>query len=276
MDKAETVIIANGSNFPDALSGAPLAYKLNAPILLTSGKDSKLTESTKIRIKELGARKAIILGGESAVSSEVQTTLKNMNLTVKRVAGKDRYETASLIATELGGTFKAVIASGSNFPDALAIAPYAARNGIPILLTKGGETEPLNSYASNVIKSKKITSTIVVGDMKVVSKKAYDALPKPDRIAGKDRYATSVAIIEELNLPTDMLYVATGKGFADALTGSVLAAKENAAILLIGNIQNQESVETTNLIAKHNIDTFYVLGGDSAVNNDVLSRLILK
>ncbi|TYS59966.1 transglycosylase SLT domain-containing protein [Sutcliffiella horikoshii] len=275
-NKADTVIIANGSNFPDALSGAPLAYKLNAPILLTSHKQSKLNESTKAKIKELGATKVIILGGESAVSSEVQSTLKNMNLTVKRIAGKDRYETSALIAKELGATSQAVIASGSNFPDALAIAPYAAKNGIPILLTKGGGSEPLNSIVANTIKNNKVTSTIVVGGDNVVSKKAFDALPQADRIAGKDRYATSVAIIEELNMPTDMLYVATGKSFADALTGSVLAAKGNKAILLIGNIQNQESVETANLIAKHNIDTFYVLGGDSAVNNDVLSRLILK
>ncbi|MGD6991005.1 cell wall-binding repeat-containing protein [Sutcliffiella horikoshii] len=275
-NKANTVIIADGSNFPDALSGAPLAYKLDAPILLTSHKKAELNESTKAKIKELGATKAIILGSESAVSSKVQSTIKEMGLTVKRIGGKDRYETSALIAKELGVTSQAVIASGSNFPDALAIAPYAAKNGIPILLTKGGGSEPLNSIVANTIKNNKVTSTIVVGGDNVVSKKAFDALPKADRIAGKDRYATSVAIIEELNMPTDMLYVATGKSFADALTGSVLAAKENTAILLIGNTQNQESIETTNLIAKHNIDTFYVLGGDSAVNNDVLSRLILK
>ncbi|WP_245840105.1 cell wall-binding repeat-containing protein [Sutcliffiella horikoshii] len=275
-NKADTVIIADGSNFPDALSGAPLAYKLDAPILLTSHKKAELNESTKAKIKELGATEAIILGSKSAVSSKVQSTIKEMGLTVKRIGGKDRYETSALIAKELGVTSQAVVASGSNFPDALAIAPYAAKNGIPILLTKGGGSEPLNSVVANTINNHKVTSTIVVGGDNVVSKKAFNALPKADRIAGKDRYATSVAIIEELKMPIDMLYVATGKSFADALTGSVLAAKENAAILLIGNIQNQESIETTNLIAKHNIDTFYVLGGDSAVNNDVLSRLILK
>ncbi|OLO42394.1 hypothetical protein BTR23_04020 [Alkalihalophilus pseudofirmus] len=63
---AETVILASGRDFPDALSGAPLAYALDAPILLNTNRS--LNERVKEEIRRLGARNVIILGGINAVS----------------------------------------------------------------------------------------------------------------------------------------------------------------------------------------------------------------
>lgn len=59
-EQSETVVIARGDSFPDALAGAPLAYKLDAPILLT--KSNKLSSEVKIELNRLGAEKAVILG----------------------------------------------------------------------------------------------------------------------------------------------------------------------------------------------------------------------
>jgi putative cell wall-binding protein len=78
--KSETVILAIGNNFPDAL-----AYKLNAPILLT-GKE-KLGESTNSEIKRLGAKKAIILGSVGVITSRVEQELKGLGLSVRRIGG---------------------------------------------------------------------------------------------------------------------------------------------------------------------------------------------
>lgn len=279
-DKADTVIIANGTNFPDALSGAPLAYKLNAPILLTSGKQAHLNSDTKNMIKQLGAKNAIILGSEGAVSGEVEDALnKELKLSVKRIGGVDRYETAAKIAKELGGNpSKAIIANGSNFPDALAIASYAAQNGFPILLTKGQDNQKkrfgLNEYTARTLKELRISSTIAVGGESAVSPQAYGELPQDrKRISGINRYETATKIIEELNLSTDSLYVASGNGFADALTGSVLAAKNEAAVLLVGK---NTGLETTNLLKKKKVNEFQVLGGSAAVSNQLLAKLIIK
>ncbi|MFP3471726.1 cell wall-binding repeat-containing protein, partial [Micrococcus sp. SIMBA_144] len=81
-------------------------------------------------IKRLGASKAIVLGGSGAVSNYVAYQLKGLGLKVERISGDDRFETAANIAARLDGDpKKAIVANGLSFPDALAIAPYAAKNG---------------------------------------------------------------------------------------------------------------------------------------------------
>ncbi|ART78079.1 hypothetical protein B4U37_19440 [Sutcliffiella horikoshii] len=267
--KAETIVIASGQNFPDALAGAPLAYKLDAPILLTK-KDS-LPLQTKKMIEELGASKVILLGGTGAVSNEVKQSIENIKgVEVERISGTTRYETAVRIAERLGGTpEKAIIANGSNFPDALSIAPYAAENGYPILLIKGG-SKTINAPTAELLTDRKISQTIIAGGPSAVSDAVMKALPKAERISGSDRYATSVEIIKELNLPTENIYTATGRSFADALTGSVLAAKKGTSILLVDD--KKRSV-VSELVSNRNISNFQVLGGRSAVNDKALNLL---
>ena len=133
-ETADTVIISRGDDFPDALAGAALAYNLDAPILLT-GKDSLAREASD-EITRLQAKKAIILGGPVAISASVEKDLENLGLTVERIAGNSRFETAKLISDKLASqSDTAIVTYGFDFPDALAIASYAAQNNIPILLT---------------------------------------------------------------------------------------------------------------------------------------------
>ena len=98
-EEAETVIIAAGANFPDALAASALAGKLGAPILLAE-KDG-FRAGTLEEIERLGAKKAIVLGGEKALGAEVVDALEDAGLKVTRIAGENRYETAALIAKEV-------------------------------------------------------------------------------------------------------------------------------------------------------------------------------
>src|SRR5699024_9999468 len=122
--------------FSDALAGVPLAYKLDAPILLTPTKD--LWEATQDEISRLDAENVVILGGENAVSDSVKNTLIKDGLNVRRINGDDRFETAALIADEVApdGSAEVAVANGMDFPDALSVASSAALNGTPILLAK--------------------------------------------------------------------------------------------------------------------------------------------
>lgn len=260
---AKTVVLAKGSDFPDALSGAPLAYKEDAPILLTE--TNKLTEITKKEIKRLKAEKVIILGSGGAVSENVYNEIKTMGLTVDRIGGKNRFETAALIADHLNSN-EAVIAYGRNFPDALAIAPYAARKGIPILLTAQDE---LPETTRNAMKG--MSNAIIVGNNAVVSKKVEDSLPVATtvRYGGSDRYETAKSIITNLNFGTNIAYVATGRNFPDALAGSALAAKNNAPILLVNNSEIPKS--TNSLIP--NYKSFGIIGGKSVIGENITYQL---
>src|SRR5690606_2671706 len=78
---ADTVVLATGADFPDALAGGPLAYQQNAPILLT--RPASLFEATEKEIVRLKAKKVIILGSTTAVSKAVEKKLKDMGLAVE-------------------------------------------------------------------------------------------------------------------------------------------------------------------------------------------------
>jgi 5'-nucleotidase / UDP-sugar diphosphatase len=261
---ADTVVIARGDSFPDALAGAPLAYKHDAPILLTQ--QGYLNADRRAEIKRLGAKNVIILGGTGAVSNYVKYQLEGMNLDVERIGGQDRWETAANIAARLGGSpEKAVVANGWNFPDALAVASYAAKNGYPILLT---ETDKLPSETTKVLKG--IDGTIVAGGTAAVSETVFAKLSEATRYSGADRYATAAKIATELS-PSERVFVANGWNFPDALAGSVLAAKEDAAMLLIATDKLPDV--TTEAIKEINGKEFSVLGGTAAVSDEVMSKL---
>ncbi|WP_165998580.1 cell wall-binding repeat-containing protein [Bacillus sp. Cs-700] len=263
-EQSDYVVLARGDQFPDALAGAPLAYKMDAPILLTGQKS--LNKEVRAEIQRLGAKKVFILGGTGAVSNYVEYQIEGLDIDTERINGKDRFETAANIAARLGGSpEQAVVANGMDFPDALSVASYAARNGFPILLT---EDDKLPKVTDRAISG--IDHTIVAGGSGVVSEKVKDMLPDAKRYAGKDRFATAATIATDLN-PSAKVFVATGMDFADALAGSVLAAKENASILLVQPNKLPEATEDA--IDELDATNFTVTGGTGAVSDDVLKKL---
>ena len=188
---SEAVVIARGDLFPDALSGAALAHKNSCPILLTES--ATLTAETEAEIKRLKATRAIILGGTGAISSAVEQKLSQLGLSITRRSGKDRYETAAEIAKNLGiqGT-GAIIATGEDFADALAISSYSAENQKPILLVKKNS---LPIETENALSGLGIKSVVIVGGTGAVSQSVADAISAKGisvtRVAGTDRYDTA-------------------------------------------------------------------------------------
>ncbi len=261
-----TIILARDNNFPDALAGAPLAYRENAPILLNP-KD-RLHKRVKENIHILGAKKVILLGGEAAISVSVESELIENGLSVERIGGKNRFETAALIAQKLGDYDQAVIADGGNFPDALSIAPYAAFKGIPILLSEKNRI-PIETKAA----LQSVEKTIIVGGINAISQKIEEKLAytNPIRFSGKDRYDTSVNISNALGYSGKSVIFATGQNFADALTGSILAAKYGDPIILVKKEEVPPSVQT--YIRQNQTVKQTVLGGENVITEKVLKKL---
>jgi putative cell wall-binding protein len=258
---SDTVVLVSGNDFPDALAGGPLAYYHNAPVLLTDQK--QLPIATWKEVQRLKAKKVIILGGEGAVSSHVTEELKYLGISVKRIGGKDRYETAAFISKEIPST-KAVVANGKKFPDALSVAPYASRNSIPILLT---DQSSLPDVTKKALARK--ASSIIVGGEGAISELVESQLPNPVRYGGADRYETAKLIINHLPLGKNAAYVATGTNFPDALAGSALAAKHNVPILLVSD----QSIPTPTQSLLREYSRFIVWGGPGAVADKVVDAL---
>lgn len=267
---ADTVIVVRKDLFPDSMTATVLSKQLNAPILLTGS--NKLDERVKAEIKRLGAKDVIIVGGVNSVSAGVQNELKAFDKdTVERIAGIDRYGTSVAVANRVVGisglTHKAVIASGEVFPDALAVSPFAAKNAYPILLVKKNlvPTEVNNAFAKLSIKE-----TYLVGGEDTISKSTEGKLPKVlERMAGKNRYETSVQIAKAKFPQSERAYMASGEVFADALVIGPVGAKYNAPILLTPS--KNASKPVADYIKSSKISKLIAVGGERYVPKKVMS-----
>lgn len=258
----ETILLAKGSDFPDALAGGPLAYQEGAPILLTH--TTKLTSETRVEIERLRAKKVIILGDYGAISEKVEIEIKSMGLSIERIGGKTRFETAALIAEKLNSN-RAIVVNGWNFPDVLSISSYASKNGVPILLTYKDQLSVETKSALN-----RVSSTYVIGSTDVVSNSVYSSLTNPIRIGGKDRYETGYEIATRLHTNPIETFISTGTNFPDALAGSVLAARYNAPILLVKTHEIPKI--TKKQLASYK--SYLILGGENAVSVEVEESLM--
>ncbi|MED2977444.1 N-acetylmuramoyl-L-alanine amidase [Bacillus swezeyi] len=263
---ASAAVVVGGGAYADAISAAPFAYQKNAPLLLTNSKN--LSSETKSRLKELKTKTVYIIGGTPAVSNRVASQIKNLGITVKRIAGKNRYDTAAKVAKSMSSTSKAVIANGFLYADPIAVIPYAAKNGYPILFTN---QKTLNSYTSEAMKSKGIKQTFVIGSTGSINSTLYRKLPSPTRISGKNRYDLSVNIAKKFSLSTSNTYVSNGFKYADSISGAALAAKQNKAIILT-NGENL-SKEPRTFIGDKSIKYFSIMGGTPSVASKVANQL---
>lgn len=170
--RSDTVIIATGGNYADALSISPYAYASGSPVLLCDSK-SGLSADAVAAIKKGGYTKAVIVGGTAAVPQKVESQLRSAGAgNITRLAGSTRYETSAKIAdfelsSGLGFTMDGLLlATGRNFPDALAAGPLAGRGPSPLLLV-----DPGASYACSYLSGHRneISRVTVVGGNAAIS-----------------------------------------------------------------------------------------------------------
>jgi cell wall-associated protease len=134
----DRAVVATGQSFADALSIAPIAARLEMPILLTSKNGTP--DSVQSYIEESMFEQFYVIGGESAIPEMVAEEFMNF----ERLSGSDRYETNSSIISYFAGELNMTtpfIATGKNYPDALAGSALAAVEGNPVVLTHPKEPQ---------------------------------------------------------------------------------------------------------------------------------------
>lgn len=137
---AMTVFLATGGGFADALAASAAAGSMGAPVLLVAPGARELDPATVELITALGATRIIVIGGTSVITPEVQSAAGAIAgvTVVERLGGSNRFETAAIINDFAFPTAeRAFIASGLDFPDALAAAAAAGNLGAPLHLSNG-------------------------------------------------------------------------------------------------------------------------------------------
>ena len=273
--KADTVVLAYGFSYADALAGVPLAANLKAPILLTA--NDSLPQKTLDEIKRLGAKKVIILGGYGVISKGIEKSLKKLGLTTSRFAGGSRFGTATEIAKALNSEPKEIFfVYGYGYADALSVSTAAALKKAPIvyLRTNGELDEDTAKYLASV--KGKVKKAYVIGGTGVISdemlKKAGKALGiTPKRVSGSNRFETCVEVNTEFKsiLSGNSICVATGMDFPDALAGGVYAAINKAPLFLVNGKATKLSFsdKQKTYLNKKAPKKMSVIGGKGAVGD---------
>ena len=300
-------VIASGANYPDALSANYLAAGLNAGagtrVLLTD--PNVLPQPTSQALITGNITTVYIVGGTAAVSANVGNAIAAMHVSnnnanafinVIRVAGADRYATNNQVDLFNGASAvnTAIVAVGSNFADALAVAPVVVTKKFPLVLTNGPS---LSAAAQSTLVNLGIKNVIIVGGTAAVSAATEASIKALGitiayRIAGADRTQTAASIatyettaiitaafpatsaysaLNGLGLNIAQVYVARGDGFADALAAGTVAGGVGGsaigAILLTGDPSTLGAGIPAYLGGKAaNVTTVTVLGLTSAVS----------
>lgn len=164
----DNVVFASGEDFPDALSISSLATKNSMPILLTS-KDNTSKYIVE-RLEKIKPQRLYFAGGESSISRTTRESLSKYSLLneYELFAGKDRYETAKIIADKVKNTSnRVVIASGEVFADALCSSGFAYLNNSPILLSRYNDLTQVNA---DYIKTAQFGIATIIGGENTISK----------------------------------------------------------------------------------------------------------
>ena len=272
--KSKYVIIADSGNYPDALTATVLAHVLDAPILLNNTR--YLEDDVAREIVRLGASEVIIVGGHKSISENVKSQLAKFDANkVQRIWGRDRYVTSSELAYEIerltGKVNKAIIASGENFPDALATAPLGSKEIAPILLVTRNQ---MDKKVSKALKDLNIKRVYVAGGQNSVSKKLEAQLPQViRRFSGQDRYETAILVASYTYPESKEVFVASGETFPDALVIGPVCARRKAPILLS---KSTPVKSTDDYIEKSKIEYLYIIGGVNTIHVDTAHKYAIE
>ena len=293
---ADTVIIATGFDFHDALAAVPLASAYNAPLLLADR--DNLSAKTIAEIKRLKAKNVIVVatttakdqnGNDAAIKSKVYTQLSGIGVKVTKLTGTTYYATAKKAAEALVKKTKApesvFITTDKGYADALTISPIAAIKNAPIIYVdpKAALDSNTKTYLAGIKSS--VKNVYIVGGVNAVSKDVEKAVlatlgkTSAKRYAGDDRYDTCIKINNAFAsvFTGKSVCITTGQNFPDALAGGVYAALKKSPLMMVNGQLAKPTLTTsqTSFLKARTIDRITTIGGTNAVS-DAFVKLIAK
>ncbi|MFK5633676.1 cell wall-binding repeat-containing protein [Ornithinimicrobium sp. LYQ103] len=212
------VFVASGEEYADALTAAAQAGADRGAVLLTRG--TTVPAPAREALARLRPSEIVLVGGEQRIHDDVLDALRSFSPDVRRVSGTDRYSTAAALAgldgTARGGTV--YVATGTDFPDALAAAAQAGQHDAPVLLVKRDAVPRVTAAVLRELAPRRV---VVAGGPASVSdgvlSELATAVPgEVVRRGGANRYETAVALAE--GTPGGrVVNVASGTSYADVV-----------------------------------------------------------
>lgn len=287
---ANAVVLARSDQYADALAGAPLAGHLGGPLLLTD--PNALSPEARDELLRLRPDDVYLMGGPKAISPEVAGQVESLGTQVRRVAGSSRFDTAARVLDLLPEVTTAYVVEGTNpdprrgWPDAVALAPLAAAQSAPILLTS---RDGLPAETRQAVRSLPDSAGVVVvgGEAAVndavvrdLTSAAADGSRDVRRIAGVTRYETSASVAlrstSAVGADPSTLWLVSGENWPDALAAGPAAAATGATMLLVNPTDARRSPPVIAWLDDRVDDdrlSITVIGGSGAVSDGAIVSL---
>ena len=258
---ARVAVLVRADGFADALAGGPLAAAKNGPLLVTFP-DALAPETATELLRVLPAGATVyVMGGKTALSPKVESAVVRLGYRTVRLQGPNRFATAVAAARATGTPRRIFVATGLDFPDALAGGAAAVKEQGVIVLTNGRLAAPETS--AYLAENAQVARTSLGGP-------ACEADPGARCVQGIDRYETSARVADAVfGVSPTSIGIATGLNFPDALAAGPFLGRNSAPLLLVSKNAPLPSPVALYL-ARLKAQTAVVFGGPNAVDAAVL------
>lgn len=287
--KLDTAVLVSGRSWTDAVTAAPLAGSLDAPVLLADPRNG-ISADVRDFMSEVGVTRIVVIGSAENLPGAALAGLSGIDGDIERIVASSKHAMSVAVAGEIGdpGSLDGfgntvIVASGDVFADALSAGPLAAKAGIPILLTTPDELHPaIKDYtAANA------DHVIIMGGTAAISRQVQDTISQlptateptqpmaVTRIGGKDRFETATMFAE---FAAEVFGVgcfdgttaglATGGAPADAFSSAPLLARLCAPLVLTYTHALPAATEDR----LSSTERLYVFGGTAAVSDAAVSQ----
>lgn len=274
---ATTAVIVGGAAPADALAASGLAGAAGGgPVLLTPA--SSLHPQVRQEIERLRVRTVYIVGGEGVVGSSVEAALRGIaGVTVIRLAGSDRYETAAAVFAEIvrvnGQPSRAIVVSGESLVDGVVVSGLAYARDLPVVLVRSASVPPGSARALGGV-----STSLVVGGSGVVSDAVVASLPGASRIAaGETRYHTAALLADYVvareGFRWNRCYVVSGTSLVDALAIGPTSGESLHPVLLAENYSFDFFTHDRLLTKKGDLGAVWMVGGEGVLSGWVQTRV---
>jgi putative cell wall-binding protein len=236
-------------------------------------------------------------GGVAAITATVglaglTATAAHATVTTNTIAGPNRYDTSAAVAETKypsgvpSGTV--ILATGLNYPDALAGNYLAGQDTSPVLLTTATASDPAFSATVKPALAKLLPGStknvVILGGTSAVGADVQTALTSAGytvtRIGGATRYDTAQMVDTQTGKTPGngtsgqvTCLVATGQNFADALAAGPLAWNKHFPIVLTDGTQSTLSSQATATISADGCKHFLIMGGSAAISSGISTQL---
>jgi hypothetical protein len=293
---AGAVVLSRSDLFPDALSGGPLAAAVDGPVLITPSSELRVDVLAEIERVLPTGETVYVLGSYDALSAGVESALVAAGYQTIRFAGANRFETSLLIAEEIesvaGSPQILFVATGLNYPDALAAGAAAASFNLPeyepdvptsvVVLSRDYTlTPPVEDYLADIYLTDPESIIVAAGGQ--ASSAVSDAFGCNDEqgcfyYEGANRYQTAAWIADDWFEPYTGFGLTTGRNFPDALTGSPVLGGYNWPVLLVppdGPIPSRADYSVREFLVEYSssLNAGLVLGSTASVSSSVATEV---